>query len=78
MFIFGVADVQVVFHHFVNVHVYVQTCKSENNSFKVFLVALLKVRVHCKLHGTIVKTAFISCLLSWTRNHCLFTRLPAK
>ena len=60
------------------VYMYIQTCKSENSSFKVFLVALLKVSVHCKLHGTIVKTASISCLLSRTRNHCLFIRLPTK
>ena len=80
----GSWHVHVVFLHLNTSHVnsctymYIQTCKSENSSFKVFLVALLKVSIHCKLHGTIVKTASISCLLSRTRNHCLFIRLPTK
>lgn len=63
---------------FLHLYMYIQTCKSENSSFKVFLVALLKESIHCKLQGTIVKTASISCLLSRTRNHCLSIRLPAK
>lgn len=56
----------------------IQTCNSENSSFKVFFVALVKLITVCELQGVIVNTAFMACLLSFTRNHCLFTLLPVE
>lgn len=56
----------------------IQTCNSENSSFKVFFVALVKGITVCELQGVIVNTAFMACLLSFTRNHCLFTLLPVE